>query len=151
MPTYSFLDVQAAISGPGGAFSLGSNAGDSEEGISYEMTEAKNTMTIGAGGDGMHSLHAGKSGRITVRLLKTSPTNAKLGTMYSLQSSSSSLWGINILTIANPQTGDVVTGQQAAFSKNPNNSFAKTANTIEWVFDVILIDTIFGTGSPTAS
>jgi hypothetical protein len=36
------------------------------------MTEAKNTMTVGADGEVMHSLHAGKSGTITVTLLKTS-------------------------------------------------------------------------------
>jgi hypothetical protein len=42
------------------------------------MTEAKNTMTVGADGEVMHSLHAGKSGTITVTLLKTSPVNKKL-------------------------------------------------------------------------
>ena len=38
---------------------------------------------------GMHSLHADKSGTITVNLLKTSPTNAKLSVMYNAQSLSS--------------------------------------------------------------
>lgn len=34
-------------------------------------------MTVGADGEVMHSLHAGKSGTITVTLLKTSPVNKK--------------------------------------------------------------------------
>ncbi len=39
------------------------------------MGGPKNTMTIGADGEVMHSLHADKSGTVTVNLLKTSPTN----------------------------------------------------------------------------
>jgi hypothetical protein len=61
------------------------------------MTEAKNTMTIGADGEVMHSLHAGKSGTITVTLLKTSPVNKKLSLMYNAQSQSSALWGNNVI------------------------------------------------------
>jgi hypothetical protein len=53
------------------------------------MTEAKNTMTVGADGEVMHSLHGGKSGTITVTLLKTSPVNKKLSLMYNAQSQSS--------------------------------------------------------------
>ena len=44
MSTYSFLDVQATIVGPGGAFSLGSGAGVAEEGISIEPTGEIDTM-----------------------------------------------------------------------------------------------------------
>ncbi len=42
-----------------------------------------------------------KSARITVRLLKTSPTNAQLATMYRTQIGSSLNWGQNILTVTN--------------------------------------------------
>jgi hypothetical protein len=59
MGVYSFLDVSATISGPGGTFSIGSDAGVAEEGITTAYTGEKNTMTIGADGAGMHSLHAG--------------------------------------------------------------------------------------------
>lgn len=49
-------------------------------------------MTVGADGEVMHSLHAGKSGTITVTLLKTSPVNKKLSLMYNAQSQSSATW-----------------------------------------------------------
>ncbi len=43
--------------------------------ITVTQWAAQNTMTIGADGEVMHSLHADKSGTVTVNLLKTSPTN----------------------------------------------------------------------------
>ncbi|MDE9496171.1 DUF3277 family protein, partial [Xenorhabdus bovienii] len=83
MATYSFIDVSASIVGVGGMVDLGNGAAVSEEGITVAMAEAKNTMTLGADGEVMHSLHAGKAGTITVTLLKTSPANAKLMLMYN--------------------------------------------------------------------
>jgi hypothetical protein len=65
MSTYSFLDVSASLAGPTGLVG-GYGSANAEEGITVTMTEAKNTMTIGADGEVMHSLHAGKSGTITV-------------------------------------------------------------------------------------
>jgi len=138
--TYSFLDVKASIKGPGGAFSLGSGAGVAEEGISIDPSEDINTMTIGADGSPMHSLHANKSGRITLHLLKTSPTNALLSNMVELQRTSSALHGVNILTISNPQTGDQITCQQVAFGKIPSNTYAKEGGTIAWEFHAGIID-----------
>ncbi len=87
--TYSFIDVSASLTGPTGSIDLGYGSANSEEGITVTMTEAKNTMTVGADGEVMHSLHAGKSGTITVTLLKTSPVNKKLSLMYNAQSQSS--------------------------------------------------------------
>src|SRR5690349_2622434 len=95
--TYSFLNVQATIAGPGGNFNLGNGAGASEEGITVEPAGDKSTMTIGADGSGMHSLHADKSGTVMVRLLKTSPQNAKLQAMYDLQTADSRLHGQNVI------------------------------------------------------
>lgn len=89
MSTYSFLDVSANITGVGGSIDLGNGAATSDEGIVVAMGGDKNTMVTGADGEGMHSLHADKSGTITVNLLKTSPTNAKLSVMYNAQSLSS--------------------------------------------------------------
>ena len=101
MSTYSFMDVTASITGVGGSFDLGYGAAVAEEGITTSMIENKNTMTIGADGEGMHSLHAGKGGTVTVNLLKTSPTNRKLSAMYNAQSQSSATWGNNIILIRN--------------------------------------------------
>src|SRR5690348_11425020 len=95
--TYSFLNVQASIVGPGGSFNLGDGAGVTEEGITIERQDDKDAMTIGADGIGMHSLRASKAGTVTVRLLKTSPQNAKLMAMYDLQTLSSTLHGQNVI------------------------------------------------------
>ncbi len=145
MATYSFIDTQASITGPGGTFDLGSGAGVAEEGIDIEMAGDKNTMTIGADGAGMHSLHADKSGTVTVRLLKTSPTNAKLMALYDFQSTSSSLWGNNIITITNANIGENTGCRGVAFKKKPKLVYAKEGGINEWVFDALFVDSVLGT------
>ena len=63
--SYSFLDVQASIAGPGGNFPLsGDRVGIAQEGITVTATGDKNVMTIGADGAAMHSLSADQSGTI---------------------------------------------------------------------------------------
>ncbi|MBD2816346.1 DUF3277 family protein [Xenorhabdus sp. Flor] len=143
--TYSFMDVSATITGVGGSVDLGNGAATSEEGIVVSMVEAKNTMTIGAGGEVMHSLHAGKGGTITVTLLKTSPANAKLMLMYNAQQFSSATWGNNAILIRNKVSGDTIAARSVAFQKTPDISNAKVGNTHSWVFDCGKIDTILGT------
>lgn len=130
--TYSFLDTFAAITGPGGAFDL--STGTAEEGISYTMAEEKVTSVQGADGSIMHSLHAGQMGTVTVRYLKTTPTNSLLNAMYDLQRTSSALTGQNTLVIRNPSTGDVITCTQMAFVKQPDNTYAKDGGVLEWQF-----------------
>ena len=142
--TYSFLDVQATLVTTGAVLNLGAGAAVSEEGITVSRNGDKNSMTIGADGEGMHSLHADKSGTVTVRLLKTSPTNAKLMALYAAQSLSSALWGANVITITNPQSGDVITCRQAAFKKAPDIANGKDAQPLEWTFDVVKVDSILG-------
>lgn len=144
MSTYSFIDVQATLVGPTGIVQLGYGAGTAEEGISIDMAGDKNTMIIGADGEGMHSLHADKSGTITVRLLKTSPTNAKLMAMYDAQAMSSALWGNNLITVVNPVSGDGTVARSCAFKKKPSMAYKKDGDILEWVFDSIKIDTVLG-------
>jgi hypothetical protein len=110
------------------------------------MIEDKNTMMVGADGGVMHSMHAGRAGTITVRLLKTSPVNKQLNDLYRLQTSNPANHGNNVLRIVDSVRGDVITGSKAAFRKLPANAFAKNGNVMEWVFDVGVIDTILGNG-----
>lgn len=146
MPTYSFLDVNATLVGPGGSIPLGNSAGVAEEGIEVEMLEEKDLMTIGADGSAMHSLNASKAARITVRLLKTSPTNQQLSQMYALQAASSAAWGLNVFSITNPISGDSITGANAAFTQFPRVSYAKNPAMNEWRFNVGNLDTSLGGG-----
>ena len=144
MSTYSFIDVSASLAGPTGLLELGYGSGNSEEGITITMTEAKNTMTVGADGEVMHSLHGGKSGTITLTLLKTSPVNKKLSLMYNAQSQSSATWGNNVIVLRNKASGDIVTARSVAFQKQPDWNNPKVAGTVAWVFDGGKIDELLG-------
>lgn len=142
--TYSFLDVNAAIVGPGGAFSLGAGAGVSEEGITITPNGDISGMQIGADGNGQHSLYADKSGRINVRVLKTSPVNQLLSALYAFQTAAGSTHGQNTIAINDSQRGDVITCTQVAFAKAPDLTFAKDAGMVEWEFMAIKIERTLG-------
>ena len=144
MSTYSFLDVTASLIGPTGVIDLGQGSANSEEGITQTMGGNKNTMTIGADGEVMHSLHADKSGTITVTLLKTSPVNKKLSLAYNAQSQSSATWGNNVIVIRNTASGDISTARSCAFQKQPDFNKAKEGGTVAWVFDCGKIDQLLG-------
>ena len=145
MPAYSFQDVVAKITGPTGSADLATGAAPSDEGISFEMTGDKNTMTTGADGTVMHSLHAEKSGRVIVRLLKTSPVNALLQAMYDAQTATAALHGQNVILCQQKASGDVTTARQCAFKRKPPLAYQKEANTVEWEWDAGLIDSVLGT------
>lgn len=141
---YSFLNVNAAIVGPGGAANLAAGAAAAEEGITIEAAEDKNVMSVGADGKGQHSLVASDAKTVTVRLLKTSPMNALLMAMYNLQSASSALWGRNAITVTDTSRKDLWVLQQVAFKKIPSITYAKEAGMNEWVFDCIKGDGTLG-------
>lgn len=141
---YSFLDVSASMTGPGGVALFGGlQGGVAEEGISIRPEGQKNTMTIGAGGTVMNSLRAAKNGLIIVRLLKTSPQNPVLGAMYDAQTISSTLWGTNIIVVTHP-SGEVVTCRSCAFRNPPEMVWATNGNVLEWEIEAGLIDRVFG-------
>jgi hypothetical protein len=143
---YSFEDVVATLIGFGGIVSLGAGAGNAKEGISVSFLEDKDSLLMGADGNGAHSLRASKAARINVRLLKTSPVNAMLSAMYSAQSASSLLWGQNILTISNPATGDDYPCTGVAFQKFADLTWAEDVNINDWPFLAISADPILGVG-----
>lgn len=142
--TYSFLDVVGAIVGPGVAAQLGTGSGASEEGITIAMTGDIGGMQVGSDGYGQHSMYADKSGQITVRLLKTSPTNAVLAAAYAFQTAAGANYGQNTITITDKSRGDVITAQMAAFAKMPDITFAKDAGFNEWVFNSLRITQTLG-------
>ncbi|WP_392440055.1 phage protein [Edwardsiella piscicida] len=144
MATYSFLDITASLTGPTGVIDLGQGSANSKEGITQTMGGNKNTMTIGADGEVMHSLHADKSGTITVTLLKTSPVNKKLSLAYNAQSQSSATWGNNVIVIRNTVSGDISTARSCAFQKQPDFNNAEVGGTVAWVFDCGKIDQLLG-------
>jgi phosphopantothenoylcysteine synthetase/decarboxylase len=143
---YSFEDVQATISGPGGTIPLGAGSANAQEGITVEFVDNKNAMTIGADGEGVHSLRATRAARIIVRLLKTSPVNAALNAQFRYQSQSSAFWGQNVINVSNPVTGDDYQAAEVAYEKHPAVTWAQDANYNEWAFNAIKCDPILGVG-----
>lgn len=144
MATYSFLDVNCSLVGPGGAINLGQGAAVSEEGITIEPAEDIDSMTIAADGTPMHSLHANKSGTVTVRLLKTSPVNQKLAQLYAFQTASGVNHGQNTVSLSNSSTQDAVTCRQVAFKRAPTLTYAKEGGMNEWTFNAGIIDRALG-------
>ncbi len=142
--TYSFLDVSASLVGPGAALSLGQGAGVSDEGITVTPTGEIGGMQVGADGYGQHSLYADKSGRVTIRLLKTSPMNAKLSALYAFQTASGATHGQNTIIINDSSRADVITCQQCGFAKAPDITYAKEAGFQEWEFNCIRIERTLG-------
>lgn len=141
---YSFLNFLCAIAGPGGSINLGNGSGAAEEGITFSPSNEISTMMIGADGYGQHSLHADKSGKITVRILKTSPTNKVLMAMFNSQTSDSSVHGQNTISATDKQRGDSITAAGCAFSKVPDLTYGKEAGMLEWEFMAIAIDRNLG-------
>ena len=156
MATYSFVDNMCAISGPNGNFNLGYGSCNAEGGISVNMIEDKSTMTIGADGCVMHSLHAGKGATITIRLLKTSPTNALLSQMYAMDTGTAgnpqatANHGQNQISIRDLQRNDVITCQQCAFAKFPDVTYAKEGGEMVWTFHAGVVDFVLGSGLAVA-
>lgn len=147
MPTYSFLDVHAALTGPGGSVSLSEGDGVAAEGISIEPVEDKDIMTVGSDGGIMHSLVGSRAAIATVRLFKTNPLNAVLQNMYNHQTQSSLTHGKNVITVRDVIRGDTTTFEEAAFMGKPNNIYAKEGNILEWRFGGHC-DTQLGFGAP---
>lgn len=141
---YSFQNVQAAIKGPGLSLNVGSGAAVAEEGITIAPNEDANQMTIGADGKGQHTLIASNGGLLTMRFLKTSPTNGYLQLAYNAQKASSALWGQNIVSVADPTRGETTICQSVAFKKKPEVVYDKAGPMMEWTFDCLSIVTLLG-------
>lgn len=143
--TYSFGDTVATLSGPGGVVPLGNGAGVSAEGITVTYTEEKDTVVTGADGSIQHSLRAGMTGRITVRLLRASQTNRMLSQMFNFQRQFSPNWGRNTLHVNNVATGDQQVGAAMAFVKHPDLQYATEGGMVEWDF-IGIIESDLGAG-----
>ncbi len=142
--TYSFQDVTCTLTG-GAVIDLGYGATVAEEGIEWDYDSERGSMTIGADGEGMHVLSANKSGTIKVRLLETSPVNAKLTALFNAEQLSSSAWGKSAITIQNSADGTTTVARQVAFKGLPGDGYSATgARVKEWVFNAIKIDTVRG-------
>ena len=125
--SYSFLDVQASIYGPGGNVSLaGDEAGVEQGGITVTPAGERSKMTV------------------SVKLLKTSSVNAALQIMYNLQTTTGAQHGMNTIVIRDVARGDVITCQNCAFAKQPAITYGTDAGAVEWTFNAGSISFLLG-------
>lgn len=144
--TYAFTDSHVSIVGPGGNFSV-SEGGIAEEGISFDMAEDKNIMTMGADGQGMHNLVASDAAECVIRLLKGSPVNAQLDNMYNFQKSKGGLFhGSNVIKVTQSTSGDNFSGIGGAFKRRPRIVYAKSGGMMEWPIQLISFNGKIGGG-----
>lgn len=146
MGAYSFSNFVLTLTGPGGTIRLGSGAGVDKGGVTVTKDEDKDMMITGADGAVMHSMHAGESGSIVVRLLKTSPSNALLSQLYAFQRSSSANWGQNVMRGSDVVRGDTIQGVAMSFVKFPDMTWAEDGGMVEWHFHGIVREQL-GAGS----
>jgi hypothetical protein len=144
---YSLLDVNAAIEGPGGNFSL-SDGALTDEGIIIAFADDRVSYTPGAGGGGMHNVHAAKHGRVTVRYLMNSPKNRQFMDLFNIQNENGGAGGAgqNMIDCSNSVTGDVITCQYGSILKIPDITYGKEGGTREWVIIFTAIDVKLGDG-----
>jgi hypothetical protein len=147
MSTYTFLNISASIVGPGLNAQIGSTSGAAKEGLSTEFDEDKVGVVTGADGTIMTSLHAGMTGRMTVRMLKTSPINAILNSAFNFQRANAANTGQNTIRIVDKARGDVATGRQMSFLRHPANTWSEEGNVLEWTF-IGIINEVLGAGIP---
>ena len=148
--TYSFLDVLATLTAPTASIRLSDN-GIAREGIRISMSDEKDRMQIGADGSGQHSLNASNAGRVTVALLKTSPINAQLSTLYNYQKASAANWGNIQISVTNLTTGDDVTAVQGAFVKRPDLIYDVDGPMLAWEFNFVSIEGVIGNAYQTTA
>jgi hypothetical protein len=141
---YSFQAITAGVVGPGLVANLGDGASAAEEGIEIAYSGDVNAMTIGAGGEGMHSLSADRSGTVTVNLLKVSPMNRILSAAAAFQTSNPASHGQNTFTLVDKLRGDAITAEQCAFKKLPDLSYGKEGRLVAWEFHSVRIIGVLG-------
>jgi hypothetical protein len=135
--TYSFPDITLSLYIPKvGDIYLGAGTGHTEGGLTIAMTEDKNTMTVGADGQVMHSLHAGVSGMVTIRLLKTATANGTISDAYhktTVDGASHGQAKISMWDVSRAD-GDFIDCTQVAFAKYADLTYGKEGGEMVWTF-----------------
>lgn len=143
--TYSFLAVQATLVAPSMSFDIGSS-GVAAEGIRLAMVGEKDVMTIGADGDGMHTLIASDASNCEVHLLKDAPGNSMMNALYNFQKTSSANWGQIQISIANNVMGDSIVLAGGAFAKQADIVYATEGVMNIWSFKFVFRRDVLGNG-----
>jgi len=137
---YSFRDCLITFSGPAGTIRLGAGQGPAigvaDEGITIERAEDRNTLLVGINGETLNLVHAGNTGTVRLRLLKTSLANGQLIDVYNDQKTRGSNWGTDMqhITVEDLARKDKIVAGSLAFAGEPAVTFGKVGGVNEWTF-----------------
>lgn len=101
---------------------------------------------VGAGGDMMVSLSADRSGEVTFKLQRTSPSNVYLGNLARSQQAAGGATFVPITLLAmDTYRQDKGIGSGGYLRKLPDASWGAMAGDYEWSIIVQSLDMLFGT------
>ena len=127
----------------GGILFTGLGSGD--DAVQVERNEPAIDMKIGIQGDGTLSQSTDKSGRVLVRLLAGSATNALLSAKANAGDAGVVFSAPLVITEAG--TNGKATASKAVIEKTPNYVRGKTAQEVVWAFISHDIDIVHASGS----
>lgn len=136
MRTYSPADVIVNI----GGIRL-SNFADGSF-VTAERNGQAFTISPGADGKIARVRNADRSGKVTVRLHQTSPSNDLLSALAAIDEQSGE--GVGELLIKDMNGTTLIQAQNAWIQKLPSVEFGKDASDREWVFDCDELDMAVG-------
>ena len=135
--SYSFLDTNFTLTGPGISVNIGGpGSAASEGGITVTPDGTKNVVHKGADGSALHNLIGSRVAKVTVSLLRSSPFNALLQQAFNFQTLSGATHGRMHGSITNWAIGDTHELEGVAFAKSPDDAYKTESSEVVWEFDV---------------
>lgn len=106
--------------------------------ISAERNEDSANFEPGAQGGGTRTLSSNKSGRVTVRLQQSSPSNSVFN--QQLKAMESGRGGLAPLLIKDNDSGDIIASATMWVTKPPVTGFSNEQSNREWVLETQNLD-----------
>lgn len=107
--------------------------GFAEDIYAVSKNEDAFNLRVGATGRSSRALNANESGRVTITLLQTSPSNALLSAQHELDKATGD--GVGVLSIKDLSGGDRVFAQEAWIVKDPDMENNNEVGQREWVLE----------------
>ena len=103
--------------------------------INAEYNEDLYALKVGADGEATRSRNNNNSGRVTLTLLATSPSNAALSSLFNLDLFTPGAVGTGPLLIKDRSGSTIVSAETAWIVKPPAMEFAREASEREWILE----------------
>lgn len=138
MARFSEYDPDQVIVSVGGADIEGFAPGNF---VTIAMDNDAFNMTVGTQGDVTRSRLTNKAGKITVRLMQTSPSNDLLSTIHNLDQVTPNGGGVFAVAVRDSATGRAFwNGASAWIVKAPDVQFDAQDTPREWVIQVAKLE-----------